>query len=116
MKVKEYLKIKEIREAVILAIICIALAVCLNVNAQSVVREGNTFSSVSSKSVTQEKKTKFTWKDSKGTEYPIYISKTGSCYVKKVSKKTGKEYKQYLGKEVSAQVCKELGIEYTPRK
>ena len=52
--------------------------------------------------------TPYTWKDSKGNEYPIYISASGSCYVIKTSKKTGKEYKNYLSKEVSAEICKEL--------
>lgn len=61
-------------------------------------------------------KTKFTWKDSKGKEYPIYISKSGSCYVIKVSAKTGKEYKNYLGAEISQQICKELNINYKDNK
>ena len=30
-----------------------------------------------------------------GNEYPIYVSKNGKYYIKKVSK-TGNEYKQYL--------------------
>lgn len=99
----------------ILAVVML-LALGMNVNAQSVVREGNTFSSVKSSKASKETKTKFTWKDSKGKEYPIYVGKTGSCYVKRISGKTGKEYKQYLGKDISSQICKELGINYTPRK
>lgn len=89
-----------------------------NVCAQSVVRSGNTFTSTStkvSKPKTEPRKTQFTWKDSKGIEYPIYVGSTGSCFIIKVSKKTGKEYRQYLGTEVSAQVCKALGIEYKPK-
>ena len=42
------------------------------------------------------------------------MSKSGSCYIKKVSKKTGKEYKQYLAAEISADICNQLGIEYKP--
>lgn len=99
--------------------IIIALAMLLSMgvcNAQDIIRSGNTFSSASApKTKSPETKTKFTWKDSKGVEYPIYVSKTGSCYIKKVSKKTGKEYKQYLKPEVSMQVCKELGINYKPK-
>lgn len=47
----------------------------------------------------------------------IRISVThNSAYIIKVSKKTGKEYKQYLGADVSTQICNALGIEYKPRK
>lgn len=80
-----------------------------------VVKSGNTFIQTSSKTTIAKKqvtKTKYTWQDSKGNTYPIYISESGSCFIYKVSKKTGKEYKQYLGKEVSMQICKELGITY----
>ena len=89
------------------------------VNAQSFEREGNTFVSKSnkgSKAKSEPTKTKFTWKDSKGTEYPVYISSTGSCFVIKVSAKTGKEYRNYLGPEISQQICKELNIEYKCKK
>jgi hypothetical protein len=34
--------------------------------------------------------------DKSGTEYPVYKSVRGSYYIKRVSKNTGKEYKQYL--------------------
>ena len=52
-------------------------------------------------------KTCFTWKDSKGDEYPVYIAHTGSCFVIKTSK-SGEEYRAYLGEEVSEQINKEL--------
>lgn len=91
----------------------------ISVNAQTpentFKKEGNTYSSASKKTTTVEKETGFFWKDSKGNQYPIYMSSTGSCYVKRISNKTGKEYKQYLGKEISADICNQLGIEYTPR-
>ena len=51
--------------------------------------------------------TGFTWKDSKGDEYPVYIAHTGSCFVIKTSK-SGEEYRAYLGEEVSEQIRKEL--------
>ena len=89
------------------------LCICNYCNAQNVTRTGNTFTIVSTKT-SSETKTKFTWKDSKGVEYPIYVGKSGACYIKKVSK-AGKEYKQYLGADVSSQICKELGIKYTPK-
>ena len=52
-------------------------------------------------------KTGFTWKDSKGNEFPIYIEQTGSCFVIKTSK-SGEDYRAYLGEEVSEQIRKEL--------
>lgn len=97
-----------------------AMLLALSVNnsstyAQSVKREGTTFVVSSSRKSAESTKTKFTWKVG-DVEYPIYISSTGSCYIIKVSKKTGKEYKQYLPKEVCAEIAKELGIEYKPKK
>lgn len=96
-----------------------AMLLALSVNnsntyAQSVKREGTTFVVSSSRSKAEPTKTKFTWKVG-DTEYPIYISSTGSCYIIKTSKKTGKEYKQYLPKEVCAEIAKEMGIEYKPK-
>ena len=40
------------------------------------------------------------------------MGKTGSCYIKKVSKKTGNKYKQYLGEEISRDICKQLNVKY----
>lgn len=99
-------------------IITIALLLTLTAGQaqQQVTREGNTFSVVTTKKQATETKTQYEWQDSKGNKYPIYVGKTGACYVKRISKKTGNEYKQYLGAEISAQVCKELGREYKPTK
>ena len=52
-------------------------------------------------------KTGFTWKDSKGYEYPVYSAHAGSCFVIKTSK-SGEEYRAYLGEEASEQINKEL--------
>lgn len=52
-------------------------------------------------------KTDFTWKDSKGDEFPIYMAHTGSCFIIRTSK-GGKNYRAYLGEEVSEQINKEL--------
>ena len=60
-------------------------------------------------------KTDFTWKDSKGDEYPVYIAHTGSCFVIKTSK-SGEEYRAYLGEEVSEQIRKELSKSDTGRE
>ena len=84
-------------------------------NAQNYTREGNTFVSVKSAKA-EPVKTKFTWKDNKGDEYPVYISSKGSCFVIKGKDKNGKDKKTYLGPEISQQICKELGIEYKGKK
>jgi hypothetical protein len=64
-----------------------------------ITRQGTTFvqeESPSSRTSTPPVKTKYTSKASDGTEYPIYLSSKGKAFIIKVSKKTGKEYKQYL--------------------
>lgn len=99
------------------ALLLLALCIGLVANAQTYTRSGNTFISSKGEQVKAEPvKTKFTWKDSKGREYPVYISSSGSCFVIRVSSKTGKEYKSYLGPEISQQICKELNIEYKGKK
>ena len=99
------------------ALLLLVLAMGLAANAQTYTRSGNTFISSTGERVKAEPvKTKFTWKDSKGREYPVYISKTGSCFIIKVSAKTGKEYRNYLGPEISQQICKELNVEYKGKK
>ena len=98
-------------------LLLLVLAIGLAANAQTYTRSGNTYiSSTGERVKTEPVKTKFTWKDSKGKEYPIYISKSGSCFVIKVSAKTGKEYRNYLGPEISQQICKELNVEYKGKK
>lgn len=59
-------------------------------------------------------KTGFTWKDSKGDEFPVYIAYTGSYFVIKTSK-SGEDYRAYLGEEVSEQIRKELSKSDTRR-
>lgn len=75
-----------------------------------VVREGNTFKVEKTASVNQDQKTPYTWQDKEGKTYPIFITKNGACYIIKVSKKTNKEYKQYLPKEIKEQIKKELNL------
>ena len=84
----------------------------LGVQAQSVVKSGNTFTQVSNKggkSGGKETKTQYTFKDSKGNVYPIYLSASSKAFIKRVSKKTGKEYKQYvpeIGKQINPKAYK----------
>lgn len=55
--------------------------------------------------------------ETKDAAYPIIMNKnTGSCYVWRKSKKTGKMYKSYVGEEISRTICKELGVEYKGKK
>lgn len=77
---------------------------------QDVVKEGKTFK-VQTTQTTSEQQTEYTWEDKKGIKYPIFISKKGACYVKRTSSKTGKEYKQYLPKEIQETIRKELKID-----
>lgn len=57
-------------------------------------------------------KTSFIWQDSRGDEFPVYMSNEGSCFVVKTSQ-GGEEYKVYLDNEVFEQIRKELrGKEY----
>ena len=101
----------------LLTLLLLVLSIGLAANAQTYTRNGNTFTSAKSvKAKAEPTKTKFTWKDSKGKEYPVYISAKGSCFVIKTSSKTGKEYKNYLGPEISSQICKELGREYKAKR
>ena len=89
---------------IIIAVIML-LSCNVGVQAQSVERKGNNFTQVS-----KETKTQYTYTDSKGNVYPVYLSSTGKAFVKKVSKKTGKEYKQYLpdvGKQINPDAYKE---------
>ena len=64
-------------------------------------RTGNTFEQVSkTKTKAEPTKTVYTWRDKNGDIYPIYKSSMGACFILKKSKKTGKEYRQYLPKNL----------------
>lgn len=92
-------------------ILCILLALfCITVNAE-VKREGDTFKVEQSSRTSQDEKTKYTWEDKEGNKYPIYITKRGACYILRTSKKTGKQYKYYLPKNIQAQIKQEMGIQ-----
>ena len=96
--------------------ICIIMMLCLGVNnsiSQTIVRNGNVFQS-KGRNTHRADTLVTTFKfENGGTQYPIIINKaSGRCYIWKMSGKTGKMYKQYLGKEISKAVCKELNITY----
>ena len=93
-------------------------------------REKNSWSNFASSSPTEDsvlhnidneniqiqefEKTGFTWKDSKGDEFPVYMAHTGSCFIIRTSK-SGDDYRAYLGEEVSEQIRKELSKSDTRR-
>lgn len=105
------IKIEDMKSIIITVIMLFSLS--LGVQAQSVQRQGNTFTQVSNKggkSSGKETKTKYTYTDSKGNVYPIYLSSAGKAFIKRISKKTGKEYKQYvpeIGKQINPKAYKE---------
>lgn len=83
----------------LLFILCLILLGGITVKAQEVVRNGNTFTEVSKKKQKEAfKTTPYTYVASDGTKYPIYISSKGKYFIIRTSKKTGKEYRQYLPK------------------
>lgn len=66
------------------------------IQAQDYKQEGTTFIQTTNKSNNNKAtKTEYTW-EKDGIKYPIYISSRGKAYIIRTSKKTGKEYKQYL--------------------
>jgi hypothetical protein len=75
------------------------------VNAQNVTRKGNVFVQIDSSNIKKGNPilTKYIYIDKNGEKYPIYMSTSGKCFIIRKSKKTGKEYKQYL-----PEVTKEL--------
>lgn len=84
---------------------------------KSYVKEGTTFVQQKKSSTSNAQKTAYTWKDSKGISYPIYLTehkkgeKAGiaTCFVMKVSQKTGKEYRYYLpdGEKIAEEILRE---------
>lgn len=93
-------------------ILAIALMLGMAANAQSVQRNGNNFTQVVAKKATEAKETKtdYTFTDRKGNTYPVYLSASGKAFVKRISQKTGKEYKQYLpdvGKQINPSAYEE---------
>lgn len=108
------------KKKIIIIIIFIITIFTMNINAQNVITykvNGNSYTAISNRSNKSEpEKTDYTWTDTKGNTYPIYISSTGSCFVIKISSKTGKEYRNYLKPDISEDICRKLGREYKGKK
>jgi len=93
-----------------IVLLTLAFVFSLSTWGQTIKRNGNTFIELPSDSskVTKKseaKKTDMIYIDSKGISYPIYLSSTGKAFIKKKSKRTGKEYRKYLP-EVTKQLKK----------
>lgn len=98
------------------------IAALSGVNAQdnhksnnNVTREGKTFVAQGAKTKVENVKTEYSYTDTDGKTYEIWLSKNGRAFIIRVSK-TGKEYRKYLGEEISRQICKEIGREYVEMK
>lgn len=85
-------------------------------NDTTFVVKGNTYSKVSTKSQKSEPVvTPYTYQIG-DTEYPIMLSVNGRAFVLRVSQKSGKEYKYYLGEDISRDICEKLGITYVEKE
>lgn len=81
---------------IIIVMVTLVFLFSMGMNAQ-VVRKGNTFiEQKSDSSRGNATKTQYLYTDSKGVTDTVYLSKNGSAFVWKVSKKTGKKYRKYL--------------------
>lgn len=87
-----------------------------NKSNNNVTREGKTFIAQGAKTKGENAKTEYSYTDTDGKTYEIYLSKNGRAYIKRVSAKTGNTYNKYLPEEVSRQICKEIGREYVETK
>ena len=94
---------KHIFQILLVALIAVFTAT-ISSTAQNVTRTGNTFVQ-QSKQKAEATKTQYMYIDKDGIKYPIYLSSKGKAFIIKVSKKTGKEYRQYLP-EITKQLSK----------
>lgn len=100
--------------------ILIASAGLMRAQDHNFTQDGKTFvqgARKGSSRASKDQATSYTWRDSKGVEYPIFLhtyergEKAGrtTCYVVKTSAKTGKEYKYYLpdGEAIASKIMGE---------
>lgn len=80
------------------------LGIQFDAKAQNVIIQGNTISLVQQ----QDKETPYNYQDKQGKTYKIYMTPKYKFYIKKVSKKTGKEYKYFLPKEIQETLLKTI--------
>lgn len=73
----------------------------LTADGQTVTRDsaGNYSATPKSQETTRDSTTTFTFTDPTGRTWPVYVGSKGAHYVARVSKKSGKYYRQYLTTE-----------------
>ena len=90
----------------------LALVLSMGANAQSKPNfkiDGNRIVTVKTERKAAESvKTSFTFSTGDGVELPVYRTSNGSYYVLRTSKKTGKQYKQYLSKDMKNELDKRI--------
>lgn len=95
-------------------LIMLLLAVMsVNMTAQSFVVKDNVYTTASSKKKVEGKKTPYQYESRDGQKYDIYILPDGRCYTNRVSGTTGKPYRSYLKEEISKDIAKKVGVNYT---
>ena len=95
-------------------LIMLLLAVMsMNVCAQSFIVKDNVYTTASSKKKVEGKKTPYQYESRDGQKYDIYILPDGRCYTNRISGTTGKEYRAYIKEEISRDIAKKVGINYT---
>ena len=90
-------------------VILASLVLAFSVSAQDYTQNGKTFIEIEKGKPLTTIKTDYIWQDKTGEKHVIYITRNNACYILKTSKKTGKEYKQYLSKELSRKIALEIG-------
>lgn len=104
------------KKLILLLLTVFAINICNAQNPKNTSFDASTktFTTVKSKTSSNDVLTEYKWKDSKGNEYPLYLHKYTkgenagkyTCFVFRVSKNTGKEYKYYIpnGMEIAEQI------------
>lgn len=98
----------------IITIFSLSLSNTFAQNITTLDKETKTFTTEKSKTSSNDVLTEYKWKDPKGNEYPLYLHKYTkgenagkyTCFVFRVSKNTGNEYKYYIpnGIEIAEQI------------
>ena len=75
--------------------------------------EGNTYKAVKTNTTPKRDSTitAYTY-ETNGKAYAICLSKNGSAFVGRISSRTGRYYRQYLGEAISRDICGKVGKEY----
>lgn len=82
-----------------LIILCILFGIFGNIcsaqDRKTLTRNGNNFMETKARTARDSTATPYTYTDSKGNTYKVFLSKSGKAYIPKTSAKTGKYYRQY---------------------